>query len=64
MLIFPKNLFGNDNTTNCYQKDIMPTNGFVQPFVGIISCEKQDLRFTDIFDTKVDLNPTMQNFCG
>ena len=23
--------------TNCYQKDIMPTNGGAKPFVGIIS---------------------------
>ena len=29
---------------------------------GHKSCEKQDSRSTDIFDTKVDLNPPLQNF--
>lgn len=40
----------------------MPANGCTKPFAGIISFEKQDSRSTDIFDTKVDLNPTIQNF--
>ena len=31
---------------------------------GHKSCEKQDSRSTDIFDTKVDLNPPLQNFSG
>ena len=51
------NLFGHDITSFTDKKDIMPTNGCTKLFVGIISCEKQDSRFTDIFDTKVDLNP-------
>ena len=30
-----KNLFGNDLTSYCDQKDIMPTKGCTKPFVGI-----------------------------
>ena len=42
--------------TNCYKKDVMPTNGCIKPFVGINFVKKQSLRSAKNFDTKVDLN--------
>lgn len=36
-----KNLFGNDITSYCNQKDIMPTNGVTKPFVGINLAENR-----------------------
>ena len=37
--------------TKCYQKDIMPTNGYVKPFVGI-NLAKNRIRGPQIFSTR------------
>ncbi|MCI8605066.1 MAG: hypothetical protein HFE79_13140 [Ruminiclostridium sp.] len=37
--------------TNCYQKDIMPTNGSAKPFVGI-NLAKNRIRDPQIFSTR------------
>ena len=46
-----KNLFGHNVTTKCYQKDFMPTNGCVKPFVGI-NLAKNRIRGPQIFSTR------------
>lgn len=37
--------------TNCYQKDIMPTNGYTKPFVGI-NLAKNRIHGPQIFSTR------------
>ena len=37
--------------TNCYQKDVMPTNGYTKPFVGI-NLAKNRIHGPQIFSTR------------
>lgn len=41
---------------------VVPIKGCAKPIIGINPLEKQDLHFTDIFNTKLDLNHPLQNF--